>query len=230
VVENKTEKMKTGPVTRQLLPYAGLIAICLHCCSSVVLAVEGKAAAPQKRGNPKKTHELYVKLVARPTDPSYSGNVPSQPATIFVEVLDDREDKADIGRNIENERQPPIRVIADEGDGPVEFVDKLFVRQFHDLGLKLADKSAAQRVVSVKLVRFWAEEAPDYRSTVRAAVEVTDPAGKVLWRGALAGNNKRFGRSLKPENYCETLTDATQDMINKMFGDAGFQKAISSEQ
>ena len=54
-----------------------------------------------------------------------------------------------------------------------------------------------------------------------------DAAGKVLWRGALLGENNRFGRSLKPENYRETLTDATQSMINRMFEDANFQMAIS---
>jgi hypothetical protein len=199
--------MKTrDPTRRELLAYVGLVAICLYCCSWAVFGADVDSKASKKKNNPKKSRELYVKLVARPTDPSYSGGVPSQMARIFLEVLDDRENKTDIGRNIEDEHKPPIRVMADEGDGPLEFVDKLLLKQFHDLGVKLADKSTAQRIVSVKLEHFWAEEAPDYRGLVRAAVAVTDTSGKVLW------------------------TDATQDLMNKMLGDANFQKAISSEQ
>ena len=103
-------------------------------------------------------------------------------------------------------------------------------KQFGELGIRLmGEKTSAQRVVTLKLIRFWAEEAPGYHSVVRVNAEVKDASGKVLWRGSLFGENKRFGRSLKTENYRETLTDATQRMINKLFGDAGFQKALNKE-
>lgn len=191
----------------------------------------GMAKASRKNSNPKKTRELYVPLVPKPTDPSYSGEVPVELRTVFLEpVVDDRESKAQIGQNIEDEDKPPIKVLADEGDSPTAFVQKLVTKQFHDLGIPLAPEAAsAQLVISLKLTRFWAEEAPSYQAVVLTAAEVKDAAGKVLWRGALRGDNKRFGRSLKPENYRETLTDATQGMINKMFADARFRKAISKE-
>ena len=227
--------MKTcSPVTRtSVVCFALVIGIGFCCGTFLSLAAEkdNKAKASRKNNNPKKSGELYVPLIPKATDPSYSGEAPVQPATIFLEpVMDDRDDKTQIGQNIEDENKPPIKVLADEGDGPREFVHKLVAKQFHGLGLTLADKAAtAHRVVSLKLTRFWAEEAPGYHGVVRSAAEVKDAAGKVLWRGALVGDNTRFGRSLKPENYRETLTDATQSMINKMFADASFQKAISKE-
>jgi len=227
--------MKTCcPAPRASVVCFALVVGIWSCCgtfASLGAEKDIKAKASRKNNNPKKSGELYVPLVPKPTDVSYSGEVPLQPATIFLEkVADDRENKAQIGQNIEDEDKPPIKVLADEGDGPTEFVQKLAAKQFHDLGLPLAGEAAsAQRLVSLKLTRFWAEEAPSYHGIVRVAAEVKDAAGKVLWRGALVGENKRFGRSLKPENYRETLTDATQSTVNKMFADANFQKAISKE-
>ncbi len=209
--------------------------ICICSLSSPIASLaqekESKAKTSHKNQNPKKSGVLYVLLAPKATDPSYSGQIPVQPASIFLEtVVDDRDNKGQIGQNIEDEDKPPIKVLADEGDGPVEFVRNLLDKQFRDLGMHLmAEQASAQRVLSIRLTRFWSEEAPSYHGVVRAEAAVKDAAGKVLWRGALVGENKRFGRSLKPENYRETLTDATQSMINTLFGDAGFQKAISKE-
>src|SRR5208337_4991072 len=97
---------------------------------------ESNVITSHKNQNPKKSGVLYVPLIPEPTDPSYSGQTPLQPASIFLEtVVDDRDNKEQIGQNIEDEDKPPIKVLADEGDDPVEFVRNLLDKQFRDAGI-----------------------------------------------------------------------------------------------
>ena len=139
--------MKTRfPAARAVVCFTLFVGI--WCCSGVIASFaaekDGTAKAAHKNNNPKKSGELFVPLVPKATDPSYAGKAPAQPATIFLEkVVDDRENKAQIGQNIEDEKKPPIKVIADEGDGPTEFIQKLIAKQFHDLGLPLAAEAAS---------------------------------------------------------------------------------------
>jgi hypothetical protein len=148
---------------------------------------------------------------------------------LFVEVIDSRDVKDQIGQNIEDSDIPPIKVLADVGDSPAEFVRKMFVEQLKDIGTPFAENAAsAERVLSLRLTRFWAEEAPAYHGSVTIVAEVKD-AGKVVWRGALVGDSKRFGRSLSTDNYRETISDATVRAINNMLGEASFRAAISKK-
>jgi hypothetical protein len=105
----------------------------------------------------------------------------------------------------------------------------MFVEQLKDIGTPFAENAAsAERVLSLRLTRFWAEEAPAYHGSVTIVAEVKD-AGKVVWRGALVGDSKRFGRSLSTDNYRETISDATVRAINNMLGEASFRAAISKK-
>jgi len=204
-------------------------ALTLISCACLLWPAQSTNAAV-KHGNPKKTRMLYVPLVPKPTDPAYSGSTPVNPAKLFIDVVDARENKDEIGQNTEEDNKPPVKVLVDEGDTPVQFVQKLVTKQCQDLALPVAPTpAAAERIVSLKLNRFWAEESPSYVGSVRMAAEVKDADGKVLWRGSAAGDNKKFGRSLSTENYRECLTDSTQGAINQLFGEPGFQAAIAKK-
>jgi hypothetical protein len=37
-------------------------------------------------------------------------------------------------------------------------------------------------------------------------------AGKELWSAVVVGTSDRFGRSLKPDNYTESVSNAIQDI------------------
>jgi hypothetical protein len=168
-------------------------------------------------------------LVPKPTDASYSGEVPVNMATLFVEVIDDRENKDQIGQNTEDSNKPAIKVTAADGGSPSEFVRKMLTQQLKEIGAPLADNAdSAQRVISLRLTRFWAEEAPGYHGTVSFAAEIRD-SGKTTWKGASIGESKRFGRSLSADNYRETISDATVRAINKMLGEPSFRAAISNQ-
>src|ERR1700678_620825 len=82
--------------------------ICICSLSGPVASLahekESKAKTSHKNQNPKKSGVLYVPLLPKATDPSYSGQIPVQPASIFLEtVVDDRDNKGQIGQNIEDE-------------------------------------------------------------------------------------------------------------------------------
>lgn len=201
-----------------LLTVLLFVSACLDC-----------AGDTKKSGNPKKTGILYVPLVPKPTDAAYSGEVPLNLAKLFVEVIDARDVTNQIGQNIEDTDKPAIKVIAAEGDGPVEFVQKMASKQLKDLGAPLADKAeSAERVLSIKLTKFWAEEAPGYHGSVNFTVELKE-AGTTIWRGAFVGENKRFGRSLSTDNYRETISDATLQALKKLLGEATFRTALSKK-
>jgi len=182
-----------------------------------------------KNGNPKKTRILYVPLIPKVTDPAYSGEVPLNMVKLYVEVIDDRDVTNQIGQNLEEEGKPAVKVIADEGDSPTEFVRKMFNKQLKDIGAPLADKAeSADRLLSLKITKFWAEEAPGYHGSVNIAAELKE-SGKTVWRGALVGESKRFGRSLSTDNYRETLSDATVRAINRLLSEASFRTAITKQ-
>jgi hypothetical protein len=184
-------------------------------------------AAPYSGPNPKTTGEMRVPLVPRPTEVGYSGEVPLNLGKLWVEVQDTRDNKDQIGQNIENENKPAIKVLAGDGDSPAVFVQKMVNKQLKDLGAPMAEsRDAAERCITLKLTHFWVEEAPGYRAAVHFTAEVT-ASGKTAWRGSLVGDNSRFGRSLSTDNYQETITDATTHAINKLLAEPGFRAAIS---
>ena len=93
------------PIARSSVVCFALVIGIWSCCGtflSIAAENDSNAKAFRKNNNPKKSGELYVPLVPKPTDPSYSGEAPVQPATIFLEpVVDNRDNKAQIGQNIE---------------------------------------------------------------------------------------------------------------------------------
>ncbi|HEV2211430.1 MAG TPA: hypothetical protein VG167_21905 [Verrucomicrobiae bacterium] len=201
-------------------------AVVLCLMLSTCLESSGQSRIKKRKNNPKKTHVLYVPLIPKATESGYSGDLPVGVQAIYFEVIDERQERDEIGQNIEDSDKPAIKVVADDGDGPIDFIRKMMITQFQAIGIRVADKpEAAQRVVTLKLTRFWAEEAPSYHGTVAAAVEVKD-GSRSLWLGASAGESKRFGRSLSTDNYRETLSDATVHMINKILEQQGFRGAI----
>jgi hypothetical protein len=143
-------------------------------------------------------------------------------------VSDDRADKTKIGENTEVAGIPP-RPIYSAGATPAEFVGSVLARELSSVGMAPVPEPQANRVLSVRLVRFYTTESTRYFTDVAATAEVRDAAGRVLWSGQSAGQSDRFGRSLSPENYNEGFSDATLQMVSGIVNDPGFRKAIATE-
>jgi hypothetical protein len=219
---------RTALVGAGLLLLAGFGSGCETTGSST--SQSSGSATQARSGDPKKTRALSVSLVSRPTNPGYSGSLPTSNYKVFIEpILDERDNKDAIGQNTEEENKPPVMIHAGEGPTPMEFIRQELLKEFTNNNLSVADSpAAAKRIITLRLLRFWTVEANTYRAEVRCGVEVKDSGGTVLWKGSVAGTNSRFGRSLKPENYQQCFSDGTIAMIGKLLSNPEFQNAISS--
>ena len=155
-----------------------------------------------------------------------SGSLPDDVKVHVAAVEDARDNKDEIGRNVEDATPIPVYPAADST--PAEFVRRQVHDELSDLGAKVVDSpDGADRVVSLELRRFFVEESNTFRAEVSCAAEVRDEGGQALWRQVVNGTGQTFGRSLKPENYQQTLSDATRRMIAQLVANPSFQKALA---
>jgi hypothetical protein len=139
-------------------------------------------------------------------------------------VADERGDKSKIGSN--HEGTPEVSVVAD-GTPPTDFVGKILTSELSSAGAHIApDPASANRVLSLRLVRFFAEEGGMYASDVGAMAEVRDPAGQSLYSYSVTGQAKQWGRSLSPDNYNEVFSRAVFDLAKHLVEQPAFQKAL----
>ncbi|HEV3189936.1 MAG TPA: hypothetical protein VGY54_05530 [Polyangiaceae bacterium] len=140
-------------------------------------------------------------------------------------VADERPEKARIGSN--HEGIPAVPVVAD-GTPPTDFVGKILTSELSGAGAHIApDAASANRVLSMRLVRFFAEEGGMYESDVGAIAEVRDPAGQSLYSYSVTGQAKQWGRSLSPDNYNEVFTRAVFDLAKHLVEQPEFQNALN---
>ena len=173
---------------------------------------------------PKK--DLTIPLIYRPSS-AVDRQVPltNAPALkLFVEVIDERPDKNKVGENIEEESPRPIFA---SGPEPAEFLRDAVVRELAGLGMAVvSDKAAANRVLTLHLIKFYCVESAVYDADVRANTEVRGE-GRVLWTGLVSGAKRNFGRSLSAVNYQESFSGATSRMVAQMVSSSDFQKAVT---
>ena len=171
--------------------------------------------------------ELRVPLDYRPTDRMKLGGLDVVPGVrLAVSVVDARADTAAIGQNAEG--SPPVPIYAG-GPSPDVFVRDGVARELANAGIPVeSDPHAANKGLTLRLQRFWTDETSTYKTSILASAELTDASGRSLWRGQVTGNNKRFGRSLKAENYQETLSDAVVDLVQNMLHDPAFGQALNA--
>jgi len=179
-------------------------------------------------GGCERPKELRVPLDYRPTDRLKVAGLNVPPGVrLGVNVVDARTDTSAIGQNAED--SPPVPIYAGE-PAPDRFVRDGVARELANAGVPVeADPHAANKLLTLRLQRFWTDETTTYKTSILASAELTDASGRSsLWRGRVEGNNKRFGRSLKAENYQETLSDAVVDLVNNLLHDPAFVQALNA--
>ena len=171
---------------------------------------------------------LSVPLTFTPNNAEpLSASLASGDVKVYVRPVEDKRENAEqIGEN--REGAAPVPVYA-SGKTPAEFVHEVMETELRSLGADLADApDAADRVIVLELRKFFVEESPRYRGEVIAGAEVTDNRGKRLWgKEVVAGQGGNFGRSLSIENYNQTYSDATREMIRRLVGNPSFVKALA---
>jgi hypothetical protein len=153
----------------------------------------------------------------------YPGTVP--PARIFIGRFEDKRDRMDaIGVNVEHSN--PVQIVA--GSDPAEFVRQTLAMQLRRAGLHVTDDPAqADRTITGDLTRFWVEESNNYQGEVAVTIRVSDHSGAIRWDGAAVGHGENFGRSLSPENYRQTFSDAMVRLTyDSLLPNPDFQNAL----
>jgi len=153
----------------------------------------------------------------------YPGAVP--PTRIYVGRFEDKRDRMDaIGENVEH--STPVQIVA--GSDPAEFFRQTLAMQLRRAGLIVTDDPAqADRTITGDLTRFWVEESNNYQGEVAVTIRVSDRSGAVRWQGAAIGHAENFGRSLSPENYRQTLSDAMVRLTyDSLLPNPDFQNAL----
>lgn len=137
-------------------------------------------------------------------------------------VVDKREKGAAIGEN--TKKKPPVPIVT-SSDVPA-FVGEQVGSLLKRFGVELTTAVDAARVMRLELLELWCVDSDLYHGTARLKVTVTDASGRELWSAVVSGGSDNYGRSLRPINFQETLSNAIQTFaVNLLKADA-FQKAV----
>jgi len=138
------------------------------------------------------------------------------------EIVDKRDKGTQIGVNTEEKTPVPVTTTSDISS----FVREHVAAQLKAAGLDVQNAGSGDRVMRGELLEFWVDEGDRYLGSVRLRVTVSDSTGAELWSALAAGASNRFGRSLKPDNYTESLSNAIQDLSAHLVSAPGFRQAL----
>ncbi|HEY8379458.1 MAG TPA: hypothetical protein VIK91_23360 [Nannocystis sp.] len=176
-------------------------------------------------------------LVYSPTekvDASKTMGLPPIPAgaVIFIAQIVDKRQVSDPNLlGISEDANPDAPVYnAAGGQYPTEFLRNVFAKELGALGFPItADPVAATHTLQLQLDHFWIVEGNTYQATVQAQGWVIDRSGTTRWHGGIVGKSSRWGRSQKPENFLQALSDATLDTVMKFALTPEFRTAFAVE-
>lgn len=140
---------------------------------------------------------------------------------LFVEPLSDARtgDRTVIAENREHSEPVVMRTASDVPRYVTDGVKTCLLRW------GVSESPSATRRLKGELARLFVEETGRYRSEIQARFRLQDLEGKVLWQGTVVGTAEKYGRSQKPENYNEVITDTVMDLTARLLADPGFQAA-----
>jgi hypothetical protein len=93
-------------------------------------------------------------------------------------------------------------------------------------GVNVVDSGAAI-VLDGDVQRFFVEETNNYQANIVLHLRARAANGTVLWETNLSGNESRFGRSYRKENYCGALSDTLISLTHVLLNNAKFRDALS---
>jgi hypothetical protein len=173
------------------------------------------------------TGPASVPLVWKPTTSTTTAGVTDLTGRaqdkLRIEVTDARSDPNVIGRNVE--KLPPRKVTTP--DSVAAFVNEHLGQLMSGTGVTQID-SAGTLNLKAEILQFFVEEAQTYKGSVRLKVTLTNSSGVPVWSGITTGTSTRFGRSFRPENYYETLSNSLVDATRNLMQNAAFRSALES--
>jgi uncharacterized lipoprotein YajG len=153
---------------------------------------------------------------------------PKAPAVkiYFEEFRDTRSNPRAIGENLEDESNR-VLVTTSESNGARNFVKSALGTEFNRKGFQLVDSQGeAVKIITGTLVKFWTVETNRYNSQTQVRIEVKDKLGNTYLNKTYSGTGKNFGRSLSEQNYYESFSDSIASLVEGLFSDSEFIKAL----
>lgn len=172
---------------------------------------------------------LSVMLTFVPTDTEEvlekRGVVPAggPPFEIQLAVDTRPEPRNLIGENREKETRVPVWART-----PVySWISKTLAETFRDWGTPHTPGAAL--VLYTEIVKLFVIEEHTYQAEAVMKFSLRRRDGAEIWSGVVGGAASRFGRSLKPDNYNEVLSDAVFACYSKLWTDTSFRDAWSGK-
>lgn len=131
-----------------------------------------------------------------------------------------------VGENLE-EKDQKIEILVPDSGEPKQFLRGVFKKELQDKGFSLTESGGAQAVISGTLLKFWTVEKRRYKSEIHLKVTVKNKEGAAVFSRTYVGTGENFGHSLSEENYQESFSNAAARIVDKLFSDAAFLKALS---
>ena len=188
-------------------------------CALVLLSGVAPAARP---------NELSVPIVYSPkadlSELLKAGPLPFGSSLAVAAIEDGRQGPPDyLGEN--REESTPVRVRC---QGPVA---PLVARAVSDVATKAGVRVDAGATLSLagRLEELEVVESSRYHGSARISFELRDASGAIVWSGQAEGKAERFGRSLKPENYNETLSDTLLSAAAALFSNPEFLARLTGQ-
>ena len=93
-----------------------------------------------------------------------------------------------------------------------------------------ANPGSADLTLSGEILSLDVVEADRYSAKATFRFRLVRRDGSILWDGRAAGSGDNHGRSMKPDNYNETISDALVKAYSALVNDAGFLDALQGRQ
>jgi len=189
--------------------------LALLLVAGMPLAVRGQGMQVTLRYSPQEsthatTPDLAAALLTSPVEVVFEDGRPAAEKDVVGEIVDD--DKTS-------------RITATDVAG---FARKVLADNVAGWGIKTTP--GAERVVTVKLLRFFVTENPKaigamFGSEVRVLVSCAERK-KALWEGTATGSTHRYGKR-NEENVNEVLSDALKEAYANALSDPGLAQALA---
>jgi len=140
-------------------------------------------------------------------------------------LVDQRKDKTLVGENREKNYARYVTTTDDVS----AFLTGRMLDLMKEAGLPVSDKAeGANLVLTGEILSYGVTENQTYKGELRLLLEIHSGA-KSVWKGIVVGRASRFGRSYKPENYQEVLSDVLVEAASRMLSDQTFLRVLSGK-
>jgi hypothetical protein len=177
-----------------------------------------------------KISQQTISLEYKPNAKMKASPASVPPVRIFFgEFKDERPDPSQVGENLEDKAKRVI-IATDDPKAPSRFIGTALTSEFRKKGFRLADQAGqTDKIVTGSLIKFWTVETSRYNTETQLKIEVRDPAGGVTFSRVVSGTGKNFGRSLSETNYNESFSDSLVVIIETLFQDQEFIRALGEK-